>query len=55
VMIAGLLAELAHERGVTVLCSTHDESVARQADAVIRLRSGRLDDSGADTFGQQPA
>ncbi|WP_051324580.1 ABC transporter ATP-binding protein [Candidatus Solirubrobacter pratensis] len=56
VMVAGLLAELAHEHGVTILCATHDESVARRADAVIRLRNGRLDDAASDeSVGRQPA
>ncbi|HWK30099.1 MAG TPA: ATP-binding cassette domain-containing protein [Solirubrobacter sp.] len=56
VMVADLLAELAHEHGVAILCSTHDESVGRRADAVIRLRNGRLDDAAAgDGFNQQPA
>jgi ABC-type lipoprotein export system ATPase subunit len=56
VMVAGLLAELAHEHGVTILCATHDENVARRADAVIRLRNGRLDHVASDdSAGRQPA
>jgi len=38
-----LLAELAHERGTTVLMVTQDSRVFESADRLINLVDGRLD------------
>jgi ABC-type lipoprotein export system ATPase subunit len=46
VLIADLLAETAREHGTAVLCATHDASVEHRADAVTRLRSGRVVGAG---------
>ncbi|MBU1174814.1 MAG: ABC transporter ATP-binding protein [Alphaproteobacteria bacterium] len=40
--IAGLLAELAHARGVTVIAVSHDRDVIALADRTIRLEHGRV-------------
>ena len=41
--IVALLAELAHERGVSVLLVTHDAQAAALAERTLGLRDGRLD------------
>ncbi|MFE3037270.1 ABC transporter ATP-binding protein [Streptomyces canus] len=41
--VVRLLLSAARERGAAVVLVTHDPQVARHADAVARLRSGRLD------------
>ena len=48
--ILGLLRRLRDERGTTLLMVTNDDSVATQADRVLRLRDGRLD----ATRGEEP-
>jgi putative ABC transport system ATP-binding protein len=47
--ITRLLLAAARERGAAVVLVTHDPDVARHADRLVRLRSGRLDppDGGA--------
>jgi putative ABC transport system ATP-binding protein len=40
--IMTLIASLCRERGRTVLLVTHDVSVARQADRVLKIRDGRI-------------
>ncbi|HWH05555.1 MAG TPA: ATP-binding cassette domain-containing protein, partial [Gaiellaceae bacterium] len=40
--IAGLLRELAHTRGTTVVATTHDPIVAESADRTIELADGRV-------------
>jgi ABC-type lipoprotein export system ATPase subunit len=35
--VAALLADAAHERGLAVVCATHDPAVIGLADAVVRL------------------
>lgn len=42
-IVLGLLAELAHERGTTVLMVTQDNRVFESADRLINLVDGRLD------------
>jgi putative ABC transport system ATP-binding protein len=42
-IVLGLLAELAHERGTTVLMVTQDTRVFESADRLINLVDGRLD------------
>jgi ABC-type lipoprotein export system ATPase subunit len=41
--VTRLLVSAARERGAAVVLVTHDPEVARHADRVVRLRSGRLD------------
>jgi predicted ABC-type transport system involved in lysophospholipase L1 biosynthesis ATPase subunit len=41
--VTRLLLEAARERGAAVVLVTHDPAVARHADRLVRLRSGRLD------------
>jgi ABC-type lipoprotein export system ATPase subunit len=41
--IGGLLAELAHDRGTTVVCATHDPLLVGLADAELRLGSRPVD------------
>ncbi len=40
--VLALLAQLAHERQVSVLLATHDPQAAAHADAALALRDGRL-------------
>lgn len=40
------LRRCVRERGVTVLLVTHDETAATHADRIVRMRDGRLDESG---------
>ncbi len=42
--ILDLLAELNYERGLTIVMVTHDEAIAENCDAVIRLADGRISD-----------
>jgi putative ABC transport system ATP-binding protein len=42
-VVVALLLRAAHEHGSAVVLVTHDPQVARHADRVVRLRSGRLD------------
>jgi len=49
--ITRLLLAAARERGAAVVLVTHDPDVARHADRLVRLRSGRLDPSDA---GERP-
>jgi len=41
-MVADLLHELNLERGTTMVLVTHDESLARESDRVLRMDGGRL-------------
>jgi len=41
--VARLLVDAARERGATVVLATHDPAVARQADRVVGLWSGRVE------------
>jgi ABC-type lipoprotein export system ATPase subunit len=41
-LVARLLRDHAHRHGTTVVCATHDPAVASVADAVLRMRDGRL-------------
>ena len=49
--ITRLLLAAARERGAAVVLVTHDPDVARHADRLVRLRSGRLEPSDA---GERP-
>ncbi len=42
-LVLELIREVNREEGLTVLMVTHNASIARMADIVIRLRSGRVD------------
>jgi putative ABC transport system ATP-binding protein len=42
-VVVALLLRAAHQHGSAVVLVTHDSQVARHADRVVRLRSGRLD------------
>jgi putative ABC transport system ATP-binding protein len=42
--VAGLLLDASRERGASVVLVTHDATVARRADRVVRLRSGHIED-----------
>jgi putative ABC transport system ATP-binding protein len=44
--ITALLADLAEDRGITVVLVTHDPVVAARAGRVVRLRDGRVEDAG---------
>ena len=46
--IVDLLFAKRAERGMTLVLVTHDASLAQRCDRVVRLRSGRIDDSPAD-------
>jgi lipoprotein-releasing system ATP-binding protein len=41
-MVFGMLLELAHSEGAGVVVVTHDESLARRADGILRLEDGRI-------------
>jgi putative ABC transport system ATP-binding protein len=43
--VLGLLLELAHERGRTVLIVTHDQEVAAKCDRLVMLRDGQIERS----------
>ena len=45
--IVDLLFTQHAERGMTLVLVTHDNSLADRCDRVVRLRSGRIDDSSA--------
>ena len=47
--IVALLAELAHERGASVLLVTHDAQAGAAAGRTLGLRDGRLDESVAES------
>jgi putative ABC transport system ATP-binding protein len=47
--IVALLAELAHERGTSVLLVTHDAQAAAAAERTLGLRDGRLDGQVAES------
>jgi putative ABC transport system ATP-binding protein len=47
--IVALLAELAHERGASILLVTHDAQAAAAADRTLGLRDGRLDEPVAES------
>lgn len=49
--IVKLLKESAHEHGYAVIVITHNPEVARQADAVLTMRDGRLAGSTAGEVG----
>src|SRR5665647_1338994 len=46
--IVDLLFTKHAERGMTLVLVTHDTSLAQRCDRVVRLRSGRIDESAAD-------
>ena len=41
-----LLRDLNRERGLTMMLVTHDLAIAQQADRVVRLAEGRIEDLG---------
>ncbi len=50
--VLGLLHELSHELGQTVLLVTHNAAIGRMADRVLRMRDGRI---VADERNERPA
>src|SRR4051812_25517794 len=46
--IVDLLFAKHAERGMTLVLVTHDTALAQRCDRVVRLRSGRIDNAGAD-------
>lgn len=40
--IMGLLANLNEQNGLTIIMVTHDETIARQADRIVRIAEGQL-------------
>src|SRR5438270_1892936 len=46
--VVDLLFAKHSERGMTLVLVTHDTALAQRCDRVVRLRSGRIDDAGAD-------
>jgi putative ABC transport system ATP-binding protein len=44
-----------NRRGTTIVLITHDESVAREASRVVRIRSGRVESDSAMTAQQRSA
>ena len=42
--VLNLLRDLNRERGLTMMLVTHDTQIARQADRVVRLAEGRIED-----------
>jgi putative ABC transport system ATP-binding protein len=49
--VTELLVSAARERGAAVVLVTHDPSVARHAQRIVRLRSGRLDNGSSPADG----
>lgn len=47
-VVLDLLTGLARDRSLTLLLVTHEESVSSQADRVVQLRHGKLDDGTGD-------
>jgi putative ABC transport system ATP-binding protein len=43
--VLSLLRELVDSRGHTVVMVTHDAEIAAQADRIVHVRDGRLEDS----------
>jgi lipoprotein-releasing system ATP-binding protein len=41
-LVFGMLIELAHSEGAGVVVVTHDEGLAKKADAIMRLEDGRI-------------
>lgn len=48
-VVAGLLSRCARSLGMGILIATHDPLVARTADRIVHLRSGRLVDASGST------
>ena len=44
--IIALLRQLNREQGLTLVLVTHDDSIAAQADRIVHLQDGRLDEQG---------
>jgi len=44
-MMINLLRSLSKRRGTAIICATHDAQVIVSADAVVRLRDGRVEPS----------
>jgi putative ABC transport system ATP-binding protein len=44
-VVLGLLSELNHSRGQTVLLITHDAGIAAHADRIVQMRDGRIIDT----------
>jgi len=53
--IIDLLFALRRERGSTLVIVTHDNNLAARCDRVIRIRSGRIDATGADASAEAAA
>jgi ABC-type lipoprotein export system ATPase subunit len=41
--ILGILRRLNREHGLTIVMVTHDESIAQQCDAVVKLKDGKVE------------
>ncbi|MEZ4570646.1 MAG: ABC transporter ATP-binding protein, partial [Thermomicrobiales bacterium] len=52
--VLGMLRKINRDRNCTILLVTHNSAIAKMADRVIRLRSGRIDDDSTNLSPLKP-